>query len=121
MDKASKNSKLDFFVVFSSGSGVIDNTGQADYACANAFMDAYAEYRNDLVRSEKRSGKTLSIDWPLWKEGGMQIDKETEKMMRQSSGMIAMESETGIRAFYHALASARDQVMVMKGDIILSK
>ena len=115
LDEASKDFKLDFFVVFSSGSGVFGNAGQADYACANAFMDAYAEYRNDLVRSEKRSGKTLAIDWPLWKEGGMQIDKETEKMMRQSTGMTAMKTQTGIDAFYKGLSLSEFRIIVAEG------
>jgi len=39
---------LDFFLMYSSLAGVIGNAGQADYACANAFMDCYAEYRASL-------------------------------------------------------------------------
>ena len=60
------------------------NPGQADYAAANAFMDAYAKYRNDLVVSGQRQGRTLSINWPLWQEGGMRVDAETEKMIQGS-------------------------------------
>ncbi|MCP4096511.1 MAG: hypothetical protein GY748_09745, partial [Planctomycetaceae bacterium] len=86
-----------------------------------AFMDAYAGFRNDLVKTEKRKGKTLSINWPLWKEGGMQVHEETEKMMTQSLGMAAMQTETGIRAFYQGVSSDESQVMVAEGMLARMK
>ncbi|WP_025715904.1 type I polyketide synthase, partial [Paenibacillus sp. 1-18] len=118
LDQASKNIALDFFILFSSGSGVGGNAGQSDYAAANAFMDAYAWYRNILVSSKERIGKTLSINWPLWKDGGMRLDQETEKAM-QKVGMYAMRTETGINALYQSIACISNQVMVIEGDIEL--
>ncbi|GAX60250.1 beta-ketoacyl synthase [Candidatus Scalindua japonica] len=117
LDRASKNLPLDFFICFSSGVGVMGNPGQADYATANAFMDAYAKYRNHLVASKQRHGLTLSINWPLWKEGGMQVDETTEKMMKQSIGLIAMDTRVGVQALYQGLASGLSQVMVMEGEL----
>ncbi|ATF14554.1 non-ribosomal peptide synthetase [Brevibacillus brevis X23] len=117
LDEASKEQPLDFFVLFSSIAGSIGNVGQADYACANAFMDGYAKYRNERVQAKQRQGQTVSINWPLWKEGGMQVDEAVEEMVKQRVGMIALQTATGIRAFYEAVASRKDQVMVMEGDL----
>lgn len=121
LDDASKNLQLDLFVMFSSGAGPLGNIGQADYACANAFMDAYAEYRNELVKTKKRSGKTLSINWPLWKEGGMQVDEETEKMLKINLGMTPLRTEAGINAFYRSFSLNRSRALVAEGFVAKMK
>ncbi|PVH95312.1 putative polyketide synthase [Periconia macrospinosa] len=40
--------KLDFFVLFSSLSGIIGQPGQTHYAAANTFLDAFVGYRKSL-------------------------------------------------------------------------
>lgn len=116
LDQASKDIPLDFFIIFSSGTGVFGNPGQVDYAAANAFMDIYAGYRNRLVESGQRKGKTLSVNWPLWEEGGMHVGEETGKLMEQSLGMIPMKKSNGIQALYRGLQAGRSQVMVIEGQ-----
>ncbi|MDY7989342.1 SDR family NAD(P)-dependent oxidoreductase [Paenibacillus polymyxa] len=121
LDQASKNLPLDFFVLFSSVAGGLGNQGQADYSAANAFMDTYAGYRNTLIASKQRQGQTLSINWPLWKEGGMRIDEETEKLVRQRTGMSGMSTSSGIQALYRGMIAGVDQVMVMEGNLAKMK
>ncbi|GMF79844.1 unnamed protein product [Aspergillus oryzae] len=41
-----QNVALDFFVVFSSMSGQVGNPGQANYAAASTFLDAFVQYRH---------------------------------------------------------------------------
>nr|QLG04869.1 PulH [Streptomyces sp.] len=116
LDEATKDLPLDFFVVFSAAAGVFGNTGQADYAAANAFLDAYAHHRRGLVARGPRSGASVSVDWPLWAEGGMRVDERTESVMRERLGMTPMPTALGIQALYAALDAADTQVLVIAGD-----
>ncbi|MCP5005590.1 MAG: SDR family NAD(P)-dependent oxidoreductase, partial [Planctomycetes bacterium] len=118
LDKATRGIALDFFVLFSSGAGAIGNIGQADYTTANAFMDRFAAYRNRLVDGKERKGQTLSINWSLWREGGMGVDTASEAMMKQSTGMVPMQTVTGIQAFYQCLNSNQSQSLVMEGNLL---
>jgi polyketide synthase PksM len=117
LDQASRDLPLDFFVCFSSGSGAVGNAGQADYAAANAFMDAYARYRGSLVLAQQRHGRTLSINWPLWREGGMGLDEATVRLIREKTGMVPLQTANGIQAFYQSLASGKEQVLVIEGEL----
>lgn len=117
LDEASKNIDLDFLALFSSISSITGNGGQADYATANNFMNQFAMYRNQLVEAKQRSGKTMTINWPLWEEGGMKIDQSKQEMLEQSAGMLPMSSETGVHAFYRSLELTQDQLLVVEGNV----
>ncbi|MDU0812757.1 non-ribosomal peptide synthetase [Bacillus siamensis] len=115
LDEASKDCSLDFFVLFSSVSGVLGNVGQADYAAGNAFMDAYAAYRQSLTENGLRHGKTVAFNWTLWKDGGMQAGDETERMMKKAFGMVPLKKAAGLSAFYEGLAQEKPQVLAAEG------
>ena len=117
LDEASAEIALDFFVLCSSGVAAVGNTGQADYAAANAYLDAFAHARRALVEAGQRHGETVSINWPLWKEGGMQIEAPTKRMMWERLGAQAMETAIGMKAFYQALVMGQAQVMVVHGRV----
>ncbi|MFD4776739.1 SDR family NAD(P)-dependent oxidoreductase, partial [Streptomyces sp. NPDC058427] len=116
LDAASKDDALDFFALFSSTAGVTGNVGQSDYAAANAFLDAFAHHRGELVARGLRSGRSVSLDWPLWAEGGMRVDADTERVLREQTGMRALRTELGVGAFHESLGSDHRQLMVVEGD-----
>ncbi|MEO7324485.1 MAG: SDR family NAD(P)-dependent oxidoreductase [Dokdonella sp.] len=124
LDEASQFDDLDFFVVFSSLATELGSSGQCDYAYANGFQHHYAAWREHLVAQQRRRGRTLAIDWPLWQDGGMQVerikgirlDAATKAMLQDSSGVHALDTESGLRAFATALPSGERQLLVMHGD-----
>ncbi|MCI5116355.1 MAG: amino acid adenylation domain-containing protein [Candidatus Electrothrix sp. LOE1_4_5] len=116
LDEATQNEPLDFFVLFSSVIAIMDNIGQGDYAYANAFMDHFAEKREQLRITGKRFGKTLSINWPLWQQGGMQVDHQTEKWLADTMGMFAISNDMGVKTFLQGLESETSQLIVIEGD-----
>ncbi len=116
LDRALSAAELDFFVVFSSISGILGSAGQADYATANAFLDEFAEYRQGLVSSGLRQGLTLSLNWPLWQEGGMRVEAALVKEMTGRTGFVPLEQGEGLDAFYASMAGHSPRIAVLCGD-----
>jgi acyl transferase domain-containing protein/thioesterase domain-containing protein/NADP-dependent 3-hydroxy acid dehydrogenase YdfG len=115
LDEASKDVPLDFMLSFSGAAGVFGNAGQGDYAAANAFLDAYTHHRRQLVARGERCGASVSVDWPLWAEGGMRVDPATEATMNERLGMVPMPTTMGIGALYASLEAPHSQVLVVAG------
>ncbi|OHX14649.1 hypothetical protein BI347_14880 [Chromobacterium sphagni] len=121
LDRATAVQPLDFFAVFSSIAGVFGNVGQGDYASANAFMDAYAERRAAQVAAGARQGRTVSLCWPLWAEGGMRLDAAGEAALA-AAGLTPLATRPGLDAFYRALAQHEHaRLVVLSGDGALSR
>ena len=116
LDQATKHIDLDFTIYCSSIASVLGNVGQSDYASANAWLDNYANYRNILREEGKRKGLTLSINWPLWKEGGMQVDKESLVLMKQKWGIQELPTATGLKAMEILLGRRVNQGIVFYGN-----
>ena len=56
---------LDFTVYYSSRAAVDGLVGAADYAAANAYLDATA------ARARQTGARVLSVGWPVWTGAGM--------------------------------------------------
>jgi acyl transferase domain-containing protein/surfactin synthase thioesterase subunit len=117
LDRATAGLPLDLFVLFSSISGMIGNLGQAAYTYANRFLDAFAVARAAQVRAGTRQGRTLSIAWPLWRDGSMRVDATTEAYLARTLGMRPLETGDGVRFFFDALGFDAPVLGVMAGDI----
>lgn len=115
LDEATKKDTLDFFVTFSSLAAVTGNPGQCDYSFANYFLDSYAAERERLRAKRERFGKTLSVNWSLWADGGMRPDEQTALALKKTLGMKPLTVETGVDAFVRGLRSGRSQFAVLEG------
>ncbi|MBF0225801.1 MAG: SDR family NAD(P)-dependent oxidoreductase [Desulfobacterales bacterium] len=116
LDKALKSEHLEFFALFSSTAGVFGNTGQSDYAYANAFMDNYCGYRETLRKQEKRFGSSISFNWPLWQKGGMNIDDALKNRLKETLGVVPLRTQNGINAFEQGLKLSLSQCIVIYGQ-----
>jgi acyl carrier protein len=101
---------LDFFVLFSSAASILGNRGQANYAAANAYLDAIAQRRHQLGL------KATSINWGPWAEVGMaQSDVAiTQHLKRQ--GFVPITPELGLEALSLCIASTEPQLAVVECD-----
>ncbi|WP_438432128.1 SDR family NAD(P)-dependent oxidoreductase [Gorillibacterium sp. sgz500922] len=111
LDEMTRTEPLDFFALFSSLAGVFGNVGQSDYAYANQFLDEFAGWRSAM----RRPGKTVSINWPYWQDGRMAADEASFRQLSETTGLAALSTEAGIKAFGTALHSDMTQVMVLPG------
>ncbi|MCW3466236.1 SDR family NAD(P)-dependent oxidoreductase [Chitinophaga nivalis] len=116
IDTASAHFKLDFVLLCASFTGALGNAGQADYAAANAFMDAFAGWRNYEVKNGRRQGTTISLDWPLWEEGGMNMAPVVQKQLYDKTGLKAIDTRAAMTVLYAAMAYPVSQVLVLAGD-----
>ena len=117
LDRATRLLDLDFFILFSSGTGTAGNAGQADYALANAFMDEYARYRNEEVAAGRRSGRALSCNWSVWQDGGMKVDAALAAQLREQLGIVPMDTASALAAFYRGLECECAQVLLVAGEV----
>lgn len=116
LDEATATLKLDYFITLSSIAGAVGNAGQADYAAANGYMDAYIHNRAEQVRNRQRFGKSISINWPLWESEGMQIDEATKKNFYQVFKVKPMPAAQGLLALRRIIASDYPQLVVLYGN-----
>ncbi|WP_281988849.1 type I polyketide synthase, partial [Aquimarina aggregata] len=114
IDLSTQDMALDFMICFSSIAGVLGNIGQADYASANMFLDTYTDYRNSLVAEGKRSGVTLSVNWPIWEYGGMQVEQDIFENLRKK-GVFPLPNEQGLEALMRIMSLKVSRVMVLYG------
>lgn len=106
--------ELDAFLVFSSTSAAFGNAGQADYAAANGFVECFARWRQRRVDRGERHGRTLSVGWPLWSEGGMRISAEQRQRLREEQGLVPLETADGMATLYRAWGQSESCVTVLR-------
>jgi candicidin polyketide synthase FscB len=99
-------------VLFSAGAGVFGNSGQSNYAAANAFLDALAHHRRT------HGLPTTSVSWGLWAQAstmtGHLDDADLARVRR--SGVLALSTEDGLALFDAALTARRSHLVPLRLD-----
>jgi non-ribosomal peptide synthase protein (TIGR01720 family) len=104
-----KDTPLDFFVLCSSIRSLQGGAGHSDYCAANAFLDAFARYKNMPVQS---------INWGAWSEVGMSVDYVRERNLDPDELLgTGMSSAEGVEAFARALQTNLPQIIVAPQDL----
>ncbi|MFJ9428007.1 type I polyketide synthase, partial [Streptomyces sp. NPDC101249] len=107
---------LTAFVLLSSVSGVLGGAGQANYAAANAFLDALAVHRADLGLPGQ------SLAWGLWQQddrsGGMAAGLDTTDRARLARlGVVPMPEDEALALFDRAVTDPSPLVVPTRLDL----
>lgn len=106
-----RQTPLDFFVLFSSITSVLGSAGQGNYVAANAFMDTLAFYRRS------QGLPAVSISWGPWAEVGMIAALEDRTQRRWSKqGMDLIIPEQGVQALERVLRQSSVHLAVLPMD-----
>ncbi|KAI1110618.1 hypothetical protein F5Y14DRAFT_345509 [Nemania sp. NC0429] len=89
---------LDFFLLFSSLSGILGQPGQANYASANTFLDAFVLYRNSLGLP------CTALDVGAMEGAGYLFENQDLMKKMQGTGWRAVEEDELLGALENAMS-----------------
>ena len=101
-----KHLPLDFFVCFSSIASLFGSPGQGNYAAANAFLDTFAQYRQ-----QRGYSPTFSLNWSPWGgEAGMVATLNDEIQQRWAAlGLNLLSPQQGFTCLGQLLEADSQQ------------
>ncbi|MGO1050362.1 SDR family NAD(P)-dependent oxidoreductase [Crossiella sp. CA198] len=112
LHEATRDRDLAAFVLFSSAGGLLGAPGQANYAAANAFLDALAAHRHTLGLPAR------SMAWGGWASAGMASRlAEADRARLARTGTPLMSTVDGLALFDLALAVNEPSVAPILFDL----
>jgi phthiocerol/phenolphthiocerol synthesis type-I polyketide synthase C len=106
-----RDTPLDLFVLFSSGSALLGSPALGGYAAGNAFLDALAHYRR------ANGARATAINWGFWDGVGMMARRETEDgRSLVPRGMTTFSPQDGIAVLERLLVRDVTQAAVLPVD-----
>ncbi|MGW0769416.1 type I polyketide synthase [Streptomyces sp. NPDC002676] len=113
LHELTRDAHLTSFVLFSSVAGVMGGAGQANYAAANAFLDALAQLRT----ASGLPGQSLA--WGPWDEAGGMADAltDTDRQRMARSGLYPLSAGQGTSLFDRAAAVDEPVLVPMHLDL----
>lgn len=100
---------IEVFVAFSSITALTGNAGQANYAVANALLDAFC-----AARCRTAPGRSLTINWGLWQSRGMGATDSLAERFRRL-GLEPLTAAAGRFALLDCLMTAVPQQAIVMG------
>jgi acyl transferase domain-containing protein/acetylornithine/succinyldiaminopimelate/putrescine aminotransferase/predicted amino acid dehydrogenase/acyl carrier protein len=94
-----------YTVLYASVVGLVGNYGQADYAAANRFLDAWARQRSRPGR------RVISVDWGPWAEVGMAVGLADHV---RRSGVVPLTTARALEALERILGADVTQAVVLE-------
>ncbi|WP_392537576.1 SDR family NAD(P)-dependent oxidoreductase [Legionella sp. 227] len=115
---ALQHNSPDFYCIYSSLSADIGNLGQSIYAAANAALNAYACEQERLRLTGKHTSRFISISWPYWLEGGMEINPSQLQKLKEEYGTLPLETPDAFVLLEQALNAHVPHVVIANSSLL---
>ncbi len=112
LDRLTRDDPLDLFCTFGSTAAEFPTFGQGDYAAANGFLAGFAAWR---AGAGGRRGRTLTIAWPLWLDGGMTVPADLVALLRREAGFVPLPAGAAFTALDAAVSETGPVQVVLHG------
>jgi polyketide synthase 12 len=109
LHELTRDRELSAFVLFSSAAATLGSPGQANYAAANAFLDALAHHR------QTHGLPATALGWGAWEQtAGMGNDTDRARLTRL--GIAPLTDEQGLALLDTATTAAQPHLVPVRLD-----